>query len=171
MQQEEENYQLALRLSRQEYKAAANANKGAASSDRLQNGKDLNSLDREIEDAKAQRDQLDALIRSLEQEREALLREIRDAQNTNLSTSKGKQKAGSIDYTGEFEWSGALRAKMKTVFGFDKFRLCQEGYVALRDRVMICSNEVFSICNASVDGRDIVGIMPTGATATYVELQ
>ncbi|KAI0336584.1 ATP-dependent DNA helicase [Cubamyces sp. BRFM 1775] len=34
---------------------------------------------------------------------------------------------------------------MKAVFGFDNFRLCQEG-----------------ICNASVDGRDIVGIMPTG---------
>ncbi|KAI8971288.1 ATP-dependent DNA helicase [Trametes punicea] len=34
---------------------------------------------------------------------------------------------------------------MKSVFGFDSFRLCQEG-----------------ICNASMDGRDIVGIMPTG---------
>ncbi|KAI0360318.1 ATP-dependent DNA helicase [Trametes cingulata] len=34
---------------------------------------------------------------------------------------------------------------MKAVFGFDNFRLCQEG-----------------ICNASMDGRDIVGIMPTG---------
>ncbi|OSD02611.1 ATP-dependent DNA helicase [Trametes coccinea BRFM310] len=34
---------------------------------------------------------------------------------------------------------------MKAVFGFDRFRLVQEG-----------------ICNASMDGRDIVGIMPTG---------
>ncbi|EIW51605.1 ATP-dependent DNA helicase [Trametes versicolor FP-101664 SS1] len=34
---------------------------------------------------------------------------------------------------------------MKSVFGFDSFRLCQEG-----------------ICNASMDGRDVVGIMPTG---------
>ncbi|KAH9849006.1 ATP-dependent DNA helicase [Lenzites betulinus] len=34
---------------------------------------------------------------------------------------------------------------MKSVFGFSSFRLCQEG-----------------ICNASMDGRDIVGIMPTG---------
>ncbi|KAI0366052.1 ATP-dependent DNA helicase [Pilatotrama ljubarskyi] len=34
---------------------------------------------------------------------------------------------------------------MKAVFGFNSFRLCQEG-----------------ICNASMDGRDIVAIMPTG---------
>ncbi|KAI9061598.1 ATP-dependent DNA helicase [Trametes sanguinea] len=34
---------------------------------------------------------------------------------------------------------------MKAVFGFDRFRPAQEG-----------------ICNASMDGRDIIGIMPTG---------
>ncbi|CDO71133.1 hypothetical protein BN946_scf184845.g3 [Trametes cinnabarina] len=100
---------------------------------------------KEIEEAKVQRAQLDALIKTLEQERQDLLNEIRNTQRSSYSASKGQGKAGNIDYMGEFDWSDALRAKMKAVFGFNNFRLCQEG-----------------ICNASMDGRDIVGIMPTG---------
>ncbi|KAI0777314.1 P-loop containing nucleoside triphosphate hydrolase protein [Trametes elegans] len=106
----------------------------------------LKRLDRELEGYKAERAELDALIRKLEKERDGLLREIKSAQATSsFRVSKGKEKATSINYNEEFDWTPALRAKMKDVFKFDSFRLCQEG-----------------ICNASMDGRDIVAIMPTG---------
>ncbi|ETW75702.1 hypothetical protein HETIRDRAFT_329913, partial [Heterobasidion irregulare TC 32-1] len=50
-----------------------------------------------------------------------------------------------MDYYGHFEWSQELRLRMKTIFNIDDFRLCQEG-----------------VCNANMDGRDIICIMPTG---------
>ncbi|KAJ7650971.1 P-loop containing nucleoside triphosphate hydrolase protein [Roridomyces roridus] len=57
-----------------------------------------------------------------------------------------EQVGGGIDYTeSDFEWSGELKTQLKTVFNIDDFRLCQEG-----------------ACNANMDGRDIVCIMPTG---------
>ncbi|KAL7283937.1 hypothetical protein ACG7TL_001209 [Trametes sanguinea] len=160
--QEEEELQRALQLSLQEHRAHANARARVVSrSVTTSNGrptqkevpgpnnhssdKDLNALEKEIEEAKAQRAQLDALIETLEKQRQDRLDKIRNAQRSSFAVSKGKARAGGIDYMGEFDWSGALRAKMKAVFGFDRFRLVQEG-----------------ICNASMDGRDIVGIMPTG---------
>ncbi|KAI0634704.1 P-loop containing nucleoside triphosphate hydrolase protein [Trametes polyzona] len=107
--------------------------------------RNLDTIERELRDAKAQRAELDALIRALEGEKEEILRQMRSAQTRHSDIVKGKGVAGRINYTEEFDWTPALRAKMKAVFGFDRFRLCQEG-----------------ICNASMDGRDIVGIMPTG---------
>ncbi|EDR06895.1 uncharacterized protein LACBIDRAFT_165891, partial [Laccaria bicolor S238N-H82] len=51
-----------------------------------------------------------------------------------------------IDYGHDvFEWGKGLKDQMKRVFGIDNFRLCQEG-----------------VCNANMDGRDIVCVMPTG---------
>ncbi|KAI0646663.1 P-loop containing nucleoside triphosphate hydrolase protein [Trametes meyenii] len=164
---EEEELEMALELSRQEYddslrrgrRPSTNARAGPStttSSSHTQNSRapqsssnhaqDIDALDREIEEIKAQRATLDAVIASLEKQRNALVRDLRAAQTMpSHSGSNEKSKLGNIDYTAEFDWSGALQAKMKSVFGFDKFRLCQEG-----------------ICNASMDGRDIVGIMPTG---------
>ncbi|KAH8978842.1 P-loop containing nucleoside triphosphate hydrolase protein [Lactarius akahatsu] len=49
------------------------------------------------------------------------------------------------NYFEKFEWSGALKEQMASVFGIKSFRLAQEG-----------------VCNASMDGRDIICIMPTG---------
>ncbi|KAH9019603.1 P-loop containing nucleoside triphosphate hydrolase protein [Lactarius deliciosus] len=49
------------------------------------------------------------------------------------------------NYFEKFEWSGALKKQMESVFGIKSFRLAQEG-----------------VCNASMDGRDIICIMPTG---------
>ncbi|KAI0674662.1 P-loop containing nucleoside triphosphate hydrolase protein [Trametes maxima] len=163
----DEEFELAIELSRRDFEESRRRARGsstnalagpsnALSSGRTQNGnarqpssnyaKDLDALDREIEETKAQRATLDALIVSLERQRDALVRELRAAQTMpSYSGPKEKGQAGSIDYTADFDWSGALQAKMKSVFGFDQFRLCQEG-----------------ICNASIDGRDIVGIMPTG---------
>ncbi|KAF9527696.1 P-loop containing nucleoside triphosphate hydrolase protein [Crepidotus variabilis] len=53
---------------------------------------------------------------------------------------------GGVDYMTEaFDWTNGLKARMKSVFNIREFRLCQEG-----------------VCNANMDGRDIICIMPTG---------
>ncbi|KAI9462915.1 ATP-dependent DNA helicase [Lactarius psammicola] len=49
------------------------------------------------------------------------------------------------NYFDKFEWSGALKKQMESVFGIKDFRLSQEG-----------------VCNANMDKRDIICIMPTG---------
>ncbi|KAF9008323.1 P-loop containing nucleoside triphosphate hydrolase protein [Cyathus striatus] len=62
---------------------------------------------------------------------------------------KGKENAshgGGIQYmSDDFDWMDGLRGTMKRVFGIDEFRLCQQG-----------------VCNANMDGRDIICVMPTG---------
>ncbi|KAK0468201.1 P-loop containing nucleoside triphosphate hydrolase protein [Desarmillaria tabescens] len=64
-----------------------------------------------------------------------------------VGNQKGKGKAkGGIDYGSEaFEWSNSLKSTMRDVFKIKNFRLCQLG-----------------VCNANMDGRDIVCVMPTG---------
>ncbi|EJF56547.1 ATP-dependent DNA helicase [Dichomitus squalens LYAD-421 SS1] len=114
---------------------------------RIQNGagdKDLESLDDEIAGVERQIKDLQALLQELKRNRDEKLRDIREAHPQHRS-DRSKAPAGNIDYSGEFEWTGALYDKLKTVFGFDSFRSCQE-----------------SICNANLDRRDIVAIMPTG---------
>ncbi|KAF8970329.1 P-loop containing nucleoside triphosphate hydrolase protein [Flammula alnicola] len=63
----------------------------------------------------------------------------------NEPKGKGKAQQRTNYSTEEFDWSDALKRRMKAVFGIDDFRLCQRG-----------------ACNANMDGRDIVCIMPTG---------
>ncbi|KAG9032506.1 hypothetical protein FRB95_001413 [Tulasnella sp. JGI-2019a] len=69
-------------------------------------------------------------------------------QQQSSNDRPGSSHAGpstGTDYTEKFEWSGALKQRMNTVFGIQDYRLCQEG-----------------VCNANMDGRDIVCVMPTG---------
>ncbi|KAJ8517624.1 hypothetical protein ONZ45_g5209 [Pleurotus djamor] len=63
------------------------------------------------------------------------------------SKGKGKERVNDgIDYySDDFLWVPQLKTTMKRVFGINNFRLCQQG-----------------ACNANVDGRDVVCIMPTG---------
>ncbi|KAF8067491.1 ATP-dependent DNA helicase [Lyophyllum atratum] len=79
--------------------------------------------------------------------RDEILKELEMLRPSYAGTGKGKGKAkDGIDYGQEkFEWTHGLKAKMKAVFGIENFRLCQEG-----------------VCNANMDGRDIVCVMPTG---------
>ncbi|KAG9048491.1 hypothetical protein FS837_012747 [Tulasnella sp. UAMH 9824] len=60
-------------------------------------------------------------------------------------STSNSASAGRIDYAGEFEWTAGMKAKMRAVFGIREFRLCQE-----------------AVCNANMDRRDIVCVMPTG---------
>ncbi|KAI0747102.1 P-loop containing nucleoside triphosphate hydrolase protein [Daedaleopsis nitida] len=151
--QEEQQMELALRLSLRDYNASKTRESGHSGTQKARAGsteRDLESLDAEIEDVEQQRRGLDGLLQTLYKQREEKLRQIRSAQAAvprSDPNGKGKSKAGTIDYNSEFEWSGALLAKLRSVFGFESFRLCQEG-----------------ICNANMDGRDIVAIMPTGGS-------
>ncbi|KAJ3554988.1 hypothetical protein NP233_g12309 [Leucocoprinus birnbaumii] len=77
-----------------------------------------------------------------------MLRELERASVSGASHSNAEAFSGSrgINYMeGDFDWMSGLEARMKTVFGINDFRLCQRG-----------------ICNANMDGRDIVVVMPTG---------
>jgi ATP-dependent DNA helicase Q1 len=75
----------------------------------------------------------------------------RVGKGSSLLQSNGKpganmgQNPATINYFSQFDWSGELKKRMKQVFGFNEFRLCQEG-----------------VSNASMDGRDCVAVMPTG---------
>ncbi|KAH7872173.1 P-loop containing nucleoside triphosphate hydrolase protein, partial [Lentinula edodes] len=63
-----------------------------------------------------------------------------------VGNSKKKDRAGFIDYENDqFLWDASLKDNMKKVFRINDFRLCQRG-----------------VCNANMDGRDIVVVMPTG---------
>ncbi|KAF8873216.1 P-loop containing nucleoside triphosphate hydrolase protein [Mucidula mucida] len=61
------------------------------------------------------------------------------------SVASGSTQRTTNYNTADFPWSGALEKTMKDVFGIQKFRLCQRG-----------------VCNANMDSRDIVCVMPTG---------
>ncbi|KAF5390798.1 hypothetical protein D9757_004557 [Collybiopsis confluens] len=74
----------------------------------------------------------------LEQERYAQMNV-----GSSLVVKGGKNK---IDYeNGNFQWEGSLAKKRIEVFKIREFRFCQRG-----------------VCNANMDGRDIVVVMPTG---------
>ncbi|KAF7306791.1 ATP-dependent DNA helicase [Mycena indigotica] len=77
-------------------------------------------------------------------DRNKLLAELEEL--TAPTSNKGKGKATGTDYTAsDFPWSSELQGHLHKVFNIRSFRLCQEG-----------------ACNANMDGRDIVCVMPTG---------
>ena len=102
--------------------------RAGSSKSRTQNGavnKDIDSLDEEITHMENKISDMQARVRDLKAQREALRRQLRDSQ---LQQGRHDQTpAGDIDYTGTFEWTGALCDKLKKVFGFESFRSCQEG--------------------------------------------
>ncbi|KAG8812896.1 hypothetical protein FRC17_001761 [Serendipita sp. 399] len=124
---------------------------------------EIESVDNEMAKLKQLRQELDAELRDITQELEQLKqRRLTTAdlhglsrhsnvslmQKDRLQTSGSGRKSGGqtgTNYFSQFDWSPELKRRMKRVFGFHDFRLCQEG-----------------ICNASMDGRDVVAVMPTG---------
>lgn len=112
----------------------------------------LSSLEVEIQGIDEQIKKLTALRRTLIAEKDDLTRErsrINLAQPSrglnDAVQTKGKGKSATVDYTVSFDWSTQLQLTMKKVFNIGDFRLCQKG-----------------VCNANMDGRDIVCVMPTG---------
>ncbi|KLO09213.1 ATP-dependent DNA helicase [Schizopora paradoxa] len=105
---------------------------------------EIQGVDEEIERFKALRE---TLVRDKNEALKQLnsLHEDRDnikARAVMRSVLKGR----TTDYTkSDFEWTDELKRRMREVFSIPSFRLCQEG-----------------VCNANMDGRDIVCVMPTG---------
>ena len=115
--------------------------------------------------AEVQIEKWTATLRGHASEIKELKRQIAalDAQDQHQPRSNGVV-LDSIDYMGQdFEWSKQLRSKLKRVFGIDDFRLCQKGYAVW---VGYVSPEVYapagSVCNANLDQRHIICVMPTG---------
>ncbi|KIM36716.1 hypothetical protein M413DRAFT_449052 [Hebeloma cylindrosporum] len=80
------------------------------------------------------------------QEKEDLEKQLVQSNGSRVDPKgKGKAQQGINYTTSNFAWSKPLEARMKAVFGINEFRLCQRG-----------------ACNANMDNRDIVCIMPTG---------
>lgn len=112
----------------------------------------LSSLEVEIQGIDEQIEKLTALRGTLIAEKDNLTRErsrinvVQPSRGLNDAVqNKGKGKAATVDYTVSFDWSTQLQLTMKKVFNIGDFRLCQKG-----------------VCNANMDGRDIVCVMPTG---------
>ncbi|KAI6121912.1 ATP-dependent DNA helicase [Pisolithus sp. B1] len=113
----------------------------------------VSALDAEIRSVDDQIEKLKVYRRDLVVEKDDLIRQRRDSLQAMSSSvlaynNRGNGKGsviGAIDYTAEFKWGPQLKGAMNKVFGIKSFRLCQQG-----------------VCNANMDGRDIVCVMPTG---------
>ncbi|TFK18951.1 ATP-dependent DNA helicase [Coprinopsis marcescibilis] len=102
----------------------------------------------EVEEIKETIQNLQAQQVQFEAEAEEFRKAIRDLTRTeDRSKGKGKENADEkINYSkDDFNWGGKLEELLKTIFNIDSFRLCQRG-----------------ACNANMDSRDIVSVMPTG---------
>ncbi|KZT54726.1 ATP-dependent DNA helicase [Calocera cornea HHB12733] len=117
----------------------------------------LTSLDSEIASVERDIAKLQTLRHSLLEEKTGVQRELEASMGRTLSarppagpgpsnaSARGKGKGKGIDYMDEFEWGQELLHRARKVFGIKDFRFCQKG-----------------VCNANMDGRDIVCVMPTG---------
>ncbi|CCL98046.1 uncharacterized protein FIBRA_00040 [Fibroporia radiculosa] len=112
----------------------------------------LASLDAEIQSVEEDLKKLATLREALLDERKEVIAKLQSAQKRatispldDMGLDITRSAGSRIDYHTEYEWSDALRGKMKAVFGIDNFRLCQHG-----------------VCNANMDRRDIICVMPTG---------
>ena len=131
--------------------------------------KNLNALDTEIADIKQKIKDLERLAKELTSDRNKaakLLDTVRQRRYGANANGKGKEKAmgGLLDYSQSFEWTLQLRDKLKNLFGINSFRLCQEAYVRFRHSYPSTNSysHLARVCNANMDGRDVVCVMPTG---------
>lgn len=98
----------------------------------------LAAIDAEVEQIVHQVQELTRIKRELLDERRTILAEQRAAQRDAVEHT--------TDYTATFPWSTELLRRARTVFDIEAFRAGQE-----------------CVCNAAMDGRDVVVVMPTGA--------
>lgn len=113
----------------------------------------VSALDAEIRSVDDQIEKLKVYRRDLVVEKDDLIRQRQDSLQAMSSSVSAYNNSGNgkrsvietIDYTIEFGWGPQLKGTMKKVFGISAFRLCQQG-----------------VCNANMDRRDIVCVMPTG---------
>ena len=136
----------------------------------------LSELDQELKEIDRQIEEFKNLRAKIVAERQDVANQLNTRighQPTNLPAStsgsgsaRNSAGAGAIDYMNDpFEWTGELKARMRSVFGIHEFRLCQVGYVSNIVALIQLKRQIFpySVCNANMDGRDIVCVMPTGS--------
>lgn len=114
----------------------------------------LDLIDEEIQSVHKQIADLQGLSAQLKADRLDLLKRVERKLDPLQSKSKRdgvkskNLRIGTTNYLNPkeaFEWSGQLKQTMRDIWGIKDFRLCQEG-----------------VCNANMDGRDILCVMPTG---------
>lgn len=91
---------------------------------------------------------------TLKSERSTLASSLLARRHSRPTPSSSRAKVVSkaaVDYSGQFPWSSKAKRVSKDVFGIDNFRLEQE-----------------SAINASMDGREIVCVMPTGGGKSLI---
>ncbi|KAE8224073.1 hypothetical protein CF319_g2987 [Tilletia indica] len=109
----------------------------------------LREIDDELDSIREQVQQLLTLEDSLKEKRDNLLRIAKKGTNraAPTHTASASNLLQKTDYSrSNFEWSSQLKARLKQVWNYTTFRFCQE-----------------AVCNAALDGRDAVVIMPTGS--------
>ena len=90
----------------------------------------LAQFDAEIKGYEDEIKSIRALVTLRKEERQEILKELESI--TPFAGTGRNTAVGGIDYgREEFEWSGGLKAKMKSVFGINDFRLCQRGCVSI----------------------------------------
>jgi ATP-dependent DNA helicase Q1 len=120
--------------------------------------RDFADAEQQVEKWKATRELYSKEIKELKQEIAGL-----DAQNHDRLGSP-TILSDSINYMEqEFEWNRQLKSKLRRIFGIDDFRLCQKGYVArVGGAFLEVDAPTGSVCNANLDQRHIICVMPTG---------
>ena len=99
----------------------------------------VSDIDRELELIQTQIDDLRRRRQELEDQRQGLF----EAQRERAVLAD----VHAVDYAnGKFPWTTELAHQAHEIFGIESFRLCQE-----------------AVCNAVMDHRDIIVVMPTGA--------
>lgn len=85
-------------------------------------------------------------LRELHKQRDALVAERATilAEQREVCKAEAKERTDYMQY--DFPWSQELLRTAQRVFGIKSFRSCQEG-----------------VCNAAMDHRDVMVVMPTGA--------
>lgn len=118
---------------------------------------ELSNVEKQIYDAQNK-------LRILSAQKDTILKKLHDHRKRVAADAEEAQYRGqpTINYMEDFEWTPALMAKMKRIFNIDNFRLCQKGYALAYWKAIRYTQVFCRVCNANMDGRDIICVMPTG---------
>jgi len=92
---------------------------------------DIETIQRRIKECLAEKRKLGTILEKASTRQNATTKAAAD------SKGKGGTVANVNFLTQSFDWTGGLRARMKSVFGIKEFRLCQEGSVFLMSAARI----------------------------------
>jgi ATP-dependent DNA helicase Q1 len=109
---------------------------------------EIHSVDKDILKLQELKGTLNAELRDITQELEDLARRritvpttadlhgpsnsgkgnfLQNSRDIGRNQNIAQNGVATINYFSQFDWTGELKRRMKRIFGFDEFRLCQEG--------------------------------------------